>query len=237
MGSRTSLEWSSPCHGEDRGFKSPRARFINMNQVIEILKKTGAIIPNDHFVGVSGLHFDTYVNKDALLPHTKEVSAICQLFAQKYKESSIDVVAAPALGGIILSQWTAYYLSELTDRTVLGVYTEKTPENEQIFNRGYDKYVEGKRVLVLEDSTTTGQSVMKVVRAVQDAGGEVIEICVMVNRDPTRVNTTTLGIPFSSLAQLPIVSYEQKDCPLCKNGVPINTIFGHGKRFLQQQRV
>jgi len=146
------------------------------------------------------------------------------------------VVAAPALGGIILSQWTAYHLTELTHREVLGVYTEKTPENEQIFNRGYEKYVEGKRVLVLEDSTTTGQSVMKVVRALREAKGEVVAVCVMVNRDQDRVNERTLGIPFSSLAELPIISYEQKDCPLCKNDVPISTTLGHGKRFLEEQR-
>jgi len=207
-----------------------------MNEVIAILEKVGAIIPNGHFVGVSGLHFDTYVNKDALLPHTRDISAICELFAQKYKDAAIDVVAAPALGGIILSQWTAYHLTELTHREVLGVYTEKTPENEQIFNRGYEKYVEGKRVLVLEDSTTTGQSVMKVVRALREAKGEVVAVCVMVNRDQDRVNERTLGIPFSSLAELPIISYEQKDCPLCKNDVPISTTLGHGKRFLEEQR-
>ena len=37
----------------------------------------------------------------------------------------IDTVAAPALGGIILSQWTAYHLSELKGKEILGVYTEK----------------------------------------------------------------------------------------------------------------
>lgn len=206
-----------------------------MNKVIDILKKTGAIISDDHFVGVSGLHFDTYINKDALLPHTQEVSAVCELFAQKYKEDSIDVVAAPALGGIILSQWTAYHLSELTGREVLGVYTEKTPDKDQIFTRGYDAYVRGKRVLVIEDNTTTGESVMKVVRAVKDAGGEVVEVCVMVNRDPEHVNGETLGIPFSSLAEFPVTSYSAQDCPLCKSGVPINVAIGHGKKFIEEQ--
>ena len=206
-----------------------------MNQVVDILKKTGAIISDDHFVGVSGLHFDTYINKDALLPHTQEVSAVCELFAQKYKDASIDVVAAPALGGIILSQWTAYHLSQLTGREVLGVYTEKTADKDQIFTRGYDTYVKGKRVLVIEDSATTGESVMKVVRAVQDAGGEVVEVCVMVNRDPEHVNARTLGIPFSSLVEFPVVSYSAQDCPLCKSGVPVNTTIGHGKKFVEEQ--
>src|SRR3989344_8642108 len=173
-----------------------------MNEVIEILTKVGAIISDYHFVGTSELHFDTYVNKDALLPHPEEVSRICKIFAQKYKDKNIEVVAAPALGGIVLSQWVAYHLTELTSKEVLSVFTEKTPDKNQIFTRDYDKYVKGKRVLVIEDNVTTGGSVMKVVEAVRKAGGEVVEVCVMVNRDPKNVNSQTLGINFNSLSEL-----------------------------------
>src|SRR3989344_7644008 len=140
-----------------------------MNEVIEIHKKVGAIISNSHFVGVSGLHFDTYVNKDALLPHTEEVSRICKIFAEKYKDQNIEIVAAPAMGGIILSQWVAHHLTELTGKEVLGIYAEKTPDGDHIFTRGYDAYLPNKRVLVVEDNVTTGGSVMKVVRAVKNA--------------------------------------------------------------------
>ena len=44
------------------------------SEIIDILKKVGAILSEGHFVGTSGLHFDTYVNKDFLYPHTKETS-------------------------------------------------------------------------------------------------------------------------------------------------------------------
>ena len=57
------------------------------------------------------------------------------MFAEKFLDMDIDTVAAPALGGIILSQWTAYHLSELKGKEILGVYTEKTPEKEQIYQR------------------------------------------------------------------------------------------------------
>ena len=69
------------------------------DEVIAILKKTKAILTDDHFVGTSGKHFATYINKDALYPHTKETSRIGELFAEKNKHLEIDVVAAPALGG------------------------------------------------------------------------------------------------------------------------------------------
>lgn len=207
----------------------------NMADIIEILKSVGVILPNDHFVGTSGRHFDTYLNKDALFPHPQKTSEVGLLFAQKYTDADIDVVIGPAMGGIILSQWVAFHLSTLKNKEVLGVYTEKTPENEQIFKRGYDKLVAGKKVLVVEDLTTTGGSVKKVVDTVRAAGGEVVEVCVMVNRDEKLANSKTVGASFSALGVFPVVSYSEEECPLCKNGVPINTTVGHGKKFLEKQ--
>jgi orotate phosphoribosyltransferase len=206
-----------------------------MNEVIEILKRVGAVLTNDHFVGTSGLHFDAYVNKDFLYPHTKETCLICKLYAEKYKDKNIEVVVGPALGGIILSQWVAYHLSDFSGKEVLGVYTEKSPENGQVFKRGYESYVKGKRVLIVEDNTVTGGSVMKVIDAVKNAGGEIIGVCVMVNRDTEKVNDKTLGVPFDSLAELPVVTYSAEECPLCKSGIPINKKVGHGKKFLEEQ--
>lgn len=204
-------------------------------EALELLKKTKAILTDSHFVGTSGRHMPTYINKDALYPHVIETSRMGELFAQKNKDLEIDVVAAPALGGIILSTWTAYYLTKLKDKEILGIYTEKTPEKDQIFTRGYDKLVAGKNVLVIEDLTTTGGSVKKVIDSVKKVEGKVVAVCVMVNRDPKLVNSETVGAPFSSLAVLEVPSWEAKDCPLCKQNVPINTSVGHGKKFLAEK--
>lgn len=205
------------------------------NDVIVILKKVGAILTDDHFVYTSGKHGSVYINKDALYPHTKETSIVGELFARRFQDADIDVVAAPALGGIILSQWTAYHLSHLKHKDVLGVYTEKTPEKNQIFTRGYDTLVKGKNVLVIEDLTTTGGSVKKVVESVRLAGGTVVAVCVMVNRDPKAVNSESVGAPFSSLGVLPADAVDPEDCLLCKKGKPINTSVGHGKKFLEEK--
>ena len=204
-------------------------------EILDILKKTGAILTNDHFVGTSGLHFDTYVNKDALYPHTEASSEVGKLFAEKYKNIDIDVVVAPALGGIILSQWTAYHLSKIKGKEVFGVYTEKNVEKDQVFTRGYDSFVKNKKVLILEDIVVTGGSVLKVVNAVKNAGGEIVAVCAMVNKDPEHISAQTLGAPVEFLAEFPVVTYSAEDCPLCKNGVPINTTVGHGKKFLENK--
>ncbi len=208
--------------------------------VVEILKSIGAVLTDDHFVYTSGKHGSVYINKDALYPHTKETSDICRLFAEKFKDIDIDVVAAPAVGGTILAQWTAYHLSNLKGKEILMAYTEKdkgttagAAESEQIFRRGYDKIVAGKKVLVLEDLTTTGISVAKTVNAVKELGGAAVAVCVMVNRDPDHVNEHTVGAPFSSLGILKADAYDADACPLCKKEVPINTNIGHGKKFLE----
>lgn len=214
-----------------------------MNEVVEILKKIGAVITDSHFVYTSGKHGSVYINKDALYPHTKETSRICELFAEKYKDLDIEVVVAPAVGGTILSQWTAYHLSRLKNKEVLSAYTEKdkgttatAAESEHIFRRGYDKIVKGRKVLVIEDLSTTGMSVKKVVEAVKKTGGVVLAVCVMINRDPKNVNSQTLGFSFDSLDVIEASAYEEKECPLCKKNIPINTLYAHGKEFLAKKK-
>lgn len=204
--------------------------------VLDILKKVGAVLTDDHFVGTSGLHMSIYINKDALYPHTEETSQVGMMFAKRAKDLDIDVVVGPALGGIILSTWTAYHLSSLKSKEILGVYTEKDENKNQVFTRNYDKLVNDKNVLVIEDLTTTGGSVKKVVDTVKKAGGRVVAVVVMVNRSPKTVNGDTVGAPFMSLGELPVETWPDAKCPLCKKGIPINTRVGHGKKYLEAQK-
>lgn len=207
-----------------------------MKTILDILKETGALITDGHFVLTSGKHSSIYVNKDAMYPHTDKASDVGELFAEKFKDMDIDVVVGPALGGIILSQWTAYHLSKLKEKKIFGVYTEKTLEKNQIFTRGYEKFVKDKNVLVVEDLTTTGGSVKKVINSVQEHNGRVMAVGVMVNRDPKNVNSKSMGVPFYALDELFTENYDADNCPLCKNNVPINTTVGHGKKFLEEKK-
>lgn len=201
-------------------------------KLLGIFKKTGGLITNSHIVYTSGKHGEMYFNKDAIYPHTKEISAICKSIAVKFKEKEIDVVAAPALGGIILSQWTAYHMSKQTGKEILGVYTEKTPDKNQIFTRGYDKLVKGKRVLVVEDITTTGGSVKKVIESVKNAGGTVIAVCVLVNRDPANIDSNFIGAPFYPIEEVEAKAWDELNCPMCRKGIPVNTTVGKGREYL-----
>lgn len=208
---------------------------MTSRQILNIFRKTGGYISGSHIVYTSGKHGEAYLNKDAIYPHTRETSKICRAVAEKFKHSDIEVVAAPALGGIILSQWTAYYLSQLTGKEVLGVYTEKTADKNQIFTRGYDKLVKGKKVLVVEDITTTGGSVKKTIKSVRKAGGRVIAVCVLVNRDPDNINSALIEAPLYPLAEVKMSAWDEDKCPLCKENVPINTTVGKGREYLAEK--
>lgn len=204
-------------------------------EVVNILEKTNAVVSNSHFVYISGKHAPIYINKDYIFPYIKYISRIAEIIAQKYKDSDIDVVAGPSMGGIILSQWTAYHLGLLKGKEVLSVYTEKQPDKDQIFTRGYGQFVKGKNVLVVEDIVTTGGSIKKVINSVLKAGGRVVGVCSIVNKDPANINPNFIGAPFDYLTILGMDVYDEKDCPLCKAGVPINTELGYGKKYLEKR--
>ncbi len=216
---------------------------MSENEILAIFEQTHALLQNDHFIYTSGKHGSSYLNKDAIYPHTAAISELCAEIARQVGEATarrvseasprpnVEVVVGPALGGIVLSQWVAHHLSGLLGREVLGVYTEKTPENGQRFIRGYDALVAGKNVLVVEDVMTTGGSIRKVVDAVVAAGGTVVQAFALVNRNPTEVTSAVVGAPLSALVELPMEAFKPAACVLCVKRVPINTKIGKGKEL------
>lgn len=203
---------------------------------LDLLKRVGAVYTNDHFVYTSGLHGSVYVNKDAMYQHPMETTMVCRMFAERHQSLDIDVVVGPAVGGIILAQWTAYHLTQLKGREISGVYTEKNEEDNQVFRRGYGELVRGRNVLIVEDITTTGGSVRKVIDSVNEAGGKIIAVSSMVNKNPNGVNSRILKVPFSALCTLQVEAFKQEDCPMCESNVPINLKVGHGRKFVEQTK-
>lgn len=203
-----------------------------IDPLLHLLQKISAVYTNDHFVYTSGLHGSVYINKDAVYLHPIETTMVCRLFAERYQNHDIDVVVGPAVGGIILAQWTAYHLTQLKGKEIHGVYTEKDDKGNQIFRRGYGELVKGKKVLIVEDITTTGGSIKKVIESVKKAKGKLVAASTVINRNPKGVNSVTLGVPFSALCVLEAESYNPSTCPLCVDKIKINTKVGHGKDFL-----
>ncbi|KKW47879.1 hypothetical protein A3C21_03440 [Candidatus Kaiserbacteria bacterium RIFCSPHIGHO2_02_FULL_59_21] len=200
------------------------------SEVLDLLQKVGAF-RSGHFVFTHGRHSDSYVNKDALYPYTRDTSLLCKAMAERFADKGIEVVAGPTMGAAILAQLVAYHLSELTGKEVYGVYADKDGQGGFVLRRGYDDIVKGKKTLVVEDLTTTGGSIKKVVEVARAAGGDVVGAIAIVNRGG--VTKEQVGDPpvFASLVELHLESWDESECELCKKGIPVNTDIGHGREF------
>ena len=210
---------------------------MNEQEVLRVLGKVGLVIANSHIVYTSGKHGTAYVNKDAVYPHTKETSDLCRAIAQQFANDGVEVVIAPAIGGVILSQWTANHLTELTGSEVLGVYAEKADSGDAfIIKRNYDKIVAGKNVLVVEDVLTTGGSAKKVVEATRAIGGKVIGLGVLCNRGGITTQDVADVPELFALANVKLDAWDEADCPLCAQSVPINTDVGKGREYLARKK-
>lgn len=212
---------------------------MNEDEIIEILRRAGAFLKG-HFILASYLHAEGYINKDAVYPHTEDISKLALEIAERFADDDVEVVVGPEKGGIILSQWVAYHLTILLGHEVLSVFAEKIVDHigtkkDFEFNRGYDTIVAGKRVLIVEDILTTGGSVERVIDLVRSTGGNVIGLGALCNRG--NVTSSSIGdVPkFVALVNIELPRWRPDECPLCAQGIPINNDVGKGKEFLKQQ--
>ena len=190
-----------------------------------ILAETRAMITGSHIVYTSGKHGAAYVNKDAVYPHTARIAELCRFLADGATPYRPEIVCGPAMGGIILAQWSGHHLG------IPAVYAEKAPEGGMALRRGYDGLVAGRRVLVVEDILNTGGSVRDAVAAVRNAGGEVVAVGALVNRGG--VTAADVGAPaLYALLDVALDAWDAAACPLCRDGVPVNTDVGKGREFL-----
>ncbi|HVB25603.1 MAG TPA: phosphoribosyltransferase family protein [Ktedonobacteraceae bacterium] len=213
---------------------------INDPKIMQMFADVGAIISDSHFVYSSGRHSSVYINKDALYLHTQTISALCELMARPYDAEQIDAVVGPVLGGIVLSQWVAHALNaRRSSGETLAIYAEKdndSPDKTFSFHRGYDNYIPGKNILVVEDVLTTGGSVRQVIELIRRHGGNVVGLSALCNRG--NVQPADVGnVPLQSLIHINLETFAATDCPFCKAGVPINTNLGKGRAFLAKQQV
>ncbi len=207
---------------------------MNQHQILDILGKLEAVITGSHIVYTSGKHGEAYVNKDALYPHARETSRLCRVMAEEFAKDGVEVVVAPVIGGVILSQWIAYHLTEITNREVLGTYAEKDGDGF-VIKRGYDKLIAGKKALVVEDILTTGGSVKKVVDLTRSIGGNVVGVAALCNRGGIKPEDISNPPKLYSLVNITFDAWDESECPMCAKGIPINTDVGKGREYLAKK--
>ncbi len=175
-------------------------------QVLDIYKKTGALLAG-HFLLSSGLHSEQYLQSALVLQQPDVASTLCAALAEHFKHSNIEVVIAPALGGVFVSHETARALR------VRALFAERV-NGELTLRRGFT-IAPGERVLVVEDVITTGKSTRETIEVVKKAGGVVVAAGSLVDRSGGKAD---IGVPYKSLVTLNVPTYAPGDCPLCKAG-------------------
>lgn len=179
---------------------------FTQEQVLEIFARTGVLLEG-HFRLTSGLHAAKYLQCAQLLQYPHEAGPLCEQLASYFKDAGATVVAGPATGGIILAYEVAKALG------VKNIFGERE-NGVMTFRRGF-KVEPTDKVMVLEDVVTTGGSVKELIACVKEAGAEVVGVASLVNRSGGRVD---FGVPFKSLVNLDITTYQPEDCPMCKEG-------------------
>lgn len=111
------------------------------------------------------------------------LSTISKLITQKIDLDDIDKVAGPALGAVPIA--TAVSLESKLPLLMIrkekkGYGTSKLIEGE---------LNEGDNVIVVEDVSTTGGSLLKAIRAINDNGGNVKRAFVVVDREEGAIET------------------------------------------------
>jgi orotate phosphoribosyltransferase len=162
-----------------------------------------------HFILSSGLHSNRYIQCALVLQHPRVAEQLCSELAEKLKHLGAKVVAAPALGGVIVSHEVARALG------VRALFTERQ-EGAMTLRRGFS-LEPGEPTLVVEDVVTTGGSTRETMTAVEQAGGRVVGVGSLIDRSGGKVD---LGIPRAALVTLEVKNYDPADCPLCQSGIP-----------------
>lgn len=183
---------------------------ITEEGVLEVLIDAGAIL-HGHFQLTSGLHSDTYVQCARVLEDPALTTRLAEAMAAKVADERIDVVAAPAVGGIIIGFAVAQALG------VRFIFSERQ-NGEMVFRRGFS-IEPGERVLVVEDVVTTGGSVAEVVALVQAAGGEVTAVTSIIDRGGEKAFSER----YLPLLRLEVESVEPSVCAQCAAGTPVDS--------------
>ncbi|MGI6105878.1 MAG: orotate phosphoribosyltransferase [Raoultibacter sp.] len=192
---------------------------MERQEILEVLEQTGAV-RRGHFKLTSGRHSDTYIQ----CARIQEYPTINNRLAEEAvkalpQEMEIDLVAAPAVGGIVFGYAVA---AALEKRFIWSERVDGSMQLRRSFEVG-----EGEKVLICEDVVTTGGSVQDLIDLIEENGGVIVGVVSMIDRGGDR----KFDDPYYPLIQLPTPSWEAEECALCKDGVEL---YSPGSRHIKK---
>ena len=194
----------------------------------EALFRSSGALRDGHFLLKSGRHSEAYLEKFAVLSDPAATSELCGFWAGQYRGAddrpTVDLVAGPTTGGVILSFETG---RQLGTRAIFAEEVHAGGHPRREFRRGF-RIAQGERVLLVDDILTTGGSLLAMIPSVEAMGGEIVECAVLVDRSG---GTSSLASPttgrrygLNALWILDLPTYEPgpATCPACAAGTPIH---------------
>jgi orotate phosphoribosyltransferase len=178
-------------------------------ELMQILQETEAVLQG-HFLLTSGRHSGWFIQCAQVMQYPDKADVLCGRLAEEFRDFQIETVIGPAVGGIIVAYEVARHLN------VRAIYADKK-EGKLTLGRGF-RFRTGEKTLVVEDVTTTGGSVKKVIEIVKQYGGEPVGVGVLVDRTAGQIQ---YPVPSRSVVQLEVESYSSEECPLCKQGIAL----------------
>ena len=149
---------------------------VSKEYLINLLKDNDVFLEGD-FTLSSGKKSNYYINMKKAITEPEILSTISKLITSKLDLKEVDKVAGPALGAVPID--TAVSLESKLPLLMIrkekkGYGTSKLIEGE---------LNEGDNVIVVEDVSTTGGSLLKAIKAINENGGNVTRAFVVVDRE------------------------------------------------------
>ena len=182
---------------------------MDQEQVIARFRETGALLEG-HYLLTSGLHSNKYLQCALVLQHPNVAEEFGLAIADHFRSHNIQVVASPAIGGLIIGHEVARALG------ARFIWTERE-DGAMTLRRGFS-VKPGEKTLVVEDVITTGGSTKETIQALQHFGADVVGAASIIDRSGGQVD---VGVPRVSLATLTVEAVSGAECEACKRGEPV----------------
>jgi len=183
------------------------------SEILQLFRSTGAYL-SGHFRLTSGLHSAEYLQCALVLQHPKYAEDLGRKLAQAISAlvpaERIGVVAAPAIGGLIIGHEVARALD------TRFIFMERDA-GRMTLRRGFE-ITPGETAVVVEDVMTTGGSTREVIHILQERGARVVAAGSIIDRSGGQAD---LGVPRAALETLNVVAHPPESCPLCAQGIPV----------------
>ena len=194
---------------------------LSHKKSLNILKKTDALLEG-HFVLSSGLHSSKYIQCAKLLSYPNLADKICKSLANKIKKrfKRIDLILAPAMGGVIIG----YEIGKLLKKET--IFCERV-NGKFVLRRGFN-IKKGSRVLIIEDVITTGKSSLECVKLINKSKAKLLGFASIIDRSTKQSLKIKTGI--TSHLKIEVPTYSRNKLPNELKSIPITT---PGSRFIK----